>query len=74
MIVSSHIFEAYLQCPSKCWLVFLGEKGERNVYLDFIQMKQIGYCAMGLERLMAKVKGDELYGVHISLQNTNLED
>lgn len=62
MIVSSHIFEAYLKCPSKCWLVFLGEKGEGNIYLDFIKIKDVSYRTLGLEKLMAKGRGSEYCG------------
>ena len=62
MIISSHIFEAYLNCPSKCWLVFLGEKGEGDVFLDFIQTKDISYRTVGLERLMARGRGREHEG------------
>jgi len=29
------IFEAYLKCPSKYWLLFLGEKGDANIYTAF---------------------------------------
>jgi hypothetical protein len=32
MVISSPIFEAYLKCPSKCWFLFLGEKGDANIY------------------------------------------
>jgi len=40
MIISSHIFETYLKCSSKTWLHFHGEKGESNIYLDFVEKKK----------------------------------
>jgi len=35
MMISAQIFEAYLKCPSKCWLLFHGEIGYANMYSDF---------------------------------------
>jgi hypothetical protein len=59
MIISAPIFEAYIKCPYKCWQFCLGEKGEENVYLDFIRMQNHAYRTAGLEKLIVKFQGSE---------------
>lgn len=59
MIISSHIFETYLKCPSKTWLICLGEKGESNIYWDFVEKKGNVYRIAGIELLKNKVQGNE---------------
>ena len=69
MIISAPIFEAYLKCPSKCWQFCLGEKGEENVYLEFIRTQDNAYRTAGLERLMAKFQGSE----HVALPSAPVD-
>ncbi|MFH0957521.1 MAG: hypothetical protein V1897_02355, partial [Pseudomonadota bacterium] len=69
MIISAPIFEAYLKCPSKCWQFCLGEKGEENVYSDFIRMQDNAYRTAGLERLMVKFQGGE----HVALPSAPVD-
>jgi hypothetical protein len=59
MILSSNIFKAYLQCPSKAWLFCLGEKGDSNTYSDFVDKKENVYLSAGIERLKNKVQGNQ---------------
>ncbi len=59
MINSTPIFEAYLKCPSKCWFLFFGKKGDANIYSDFVRNQNNAYRAAGLERLMAKTQRSE---------------
>ena len=59
MIISAPIFEAYLKCPSKCWFLFLGKKGDANIYSDFIRNQNSAYRAAGIERLMIKIQPNE---------------
>ena len=56
MINSTPILEAYLKCPSKCWFLFFGKKGDANIYSDFVRNQNSAYRAAGLERLMAKTQ------------------
>ena len=56
MINSTPILEAYLKCPSKCWFLFFGKKGDANIYSDFVRNQNNAYRAAGLERLMAKTQ------------------
>ena len=48
MIISSNIFEAYLQCHTKCWQLSRGEAPENNVYEEWIQARNQAYRANGL--------------------------
>jgi len=59
MIISAPIFEAYLKCPSKCWFLFLDEKGDANIYSDFFRKRNNAFRADGIERLMAKIQPSE---------------
>jgi len=59
MIIAAVIFEAYLKCPSKCWLLFLGKQGDANIYSDFVRSKSNAYLATGIERLMVKFHPSE---------------
>ena len=59
MIISAPIFEAYLKCPSKCWFLFLGKKGDTNIYSDFVRNQNNAYRTAGLERLMVKIQPSE---------------
>ena len=59
MVISSPIFEAYLKCPSKCWFLFLDEKGDGNIYSDFFRKRNNAFRAAGIERLMAKIQPSE---------------
>ena len=43
MLVTSHLFEAYLKCHTKCFLLSLGETGTGNGYSDWVQAQQASY-------------------------------
>ena len=34
-MISSHLFEAYLECPSKCWLRAQNEPATGNLYAEW---------------------------------------
>jgi len=36
MTITPHLFEAYLKCPTKCFLRSLGETGAGNPYADWV--------------------------------------
>lgn len=59
MIISAPIFEAYLKCPSKCWFLFLGKKGDANLYSNFIRNQSDAYRTAGIERLRVKIQPSE---------------
>ena len=53
MIVSSQLFEAYLECSTKCWLRSRAEPAAGNVYAEWARAQNETYCQDGLKRLLA---------------------
>jgi hypothetical protein len=53
MIVSSHLFEAFLECPTKCWLRSRAEPTAGNAYAEWVQTQNRAYCELELKRLVA---------------------
>lgn len=51
MPISSHLFEAYLKCQTKCFLRSLSEPAAGNRYSDWVQAQQASYCSEGIKRL-----------------------
>ena len=59
MTITSHIFEAYLKCPTKCWLKFTGEPSAGNGYAEWVRTEQESYRADAARRLIANAPADE---------------
>ena len=53
MIVSSPLFDAYLECDTKCWLRSRAEPGTGNIYAEWVRLKNGTYCEEGRKRLLA---------------------
>src|SRR5262245_44148487 len=53
MIVSSQLFEAYLECDTKCWLRARAEPSTGNTYAEWARLKNKTYCEDGRKRLLA---------------------
>lgn len=51
MRITPELFEAYLQCPTKCWLKSIGERATANAYAEWVQAQDETYRAAGIERL-----------------------
>ena len=47
MIVSSPLFDAYLECDTKCWLRARAEPGTGNIYAEWVRLKNETYCEEG---------------------------
>ncbi len=89
MVITSEIFEAYLKCPTKCWLRFRGEEGAGNIYSDWAHAQNETYRTDGVERLKNSIanaehvvaKADFLnvktgkwkYAINLSARAENLE-
>ncbi|PYJ07347.1 MAG: hypothetical protein DME25_03980, partial [Verrucomicrobia bacterium] len=56
---NSQLFEAYLKCPTKCWLRSRGETGEGNAYAEWVKEQSETYHAEGVRRLQASVPEGE---------------
>jgi len=63
MNISSKILEAYLHCPTKCWLMSRGEVGENNVYAEWMRNKNQIYAITGIKRLSGGLQTGEFVGV-----------
>jgi len=53
MIVSSLLFEIYLECSTKCWLRSRGEPVAGNNFAEWIRAQNETYFQDGLNRLLA---------------------
>ena len=52
MIISSQLFEAYLECPTKCWLRSRAEPATGNFYAEWARSQNETYLEYGLKRLL----------------------
>jgi predicted RecB family nuclease len=59
MTITNHLFEAFLKCPTKCYLRSLGETGTENAYADWVRTQNESYCSDGIKRLMEGAAPDE---------------
>ena len=59
MAPGSQLFEAYLKCPTKCWLRSRGETGEGNEYAEWAKEQNESYRVEGVRRLQATVPESE---------------
>jgi len=59
MKISSDLFEAFLKCPTKCWLRFTSEPTAGNAYVEWVQAQNESYRADAAQRLMADVPANE---------------
>ncbi|MCX6575217.1 MAG: TM0106 family RecB-like putative nuclease, partial [Candidatus Aminicenantes bacterium] len=50
--INAHLFEAFLKCPTKCYLRSLDEPGTENAYADWIRTQNESYRSEGIKRLM----------------------
>jgi hypothetical protein len=53
MIVSSQIFESYLECTTKCWLRSRAEPTTGSFYAEWVRAQNETYFQDGLKRLLA---------------------
>jgi predicted RecB family nuclease len=53
MKLTSALFEAYLKCPTKCYLRSTGQTGVGNAYADWVREQNDAYRKEGVQRLVA---------------------
>jgi predicted RecB family nuclease len=71
MKITRRLFEAYVKCPTKCWLRSIGEPTSSDpstLYAEWIHNKNEAYRADSLERLMRETP-PEKYVVADRLEN-----
>jgi hypothetical protein len=67
MIISSQIFQAHLECSTKCWLRSRAESITGNAYAEWARAENEAYYEGGLKRLFAGLpESDRAMGPPIS--------
>ena len=61
MKITSHVFEAFLKCPTKCHLLALGETGSGNEYADWYRTQAESYSCEAARRLQEAVPEPESF-------------
>ena len=60
MKITSDLFDAYLKCPTKCWLRSTGESSAGNTYPEWVKAQNDSYRTTETERLLAGSPNDEV--------------
>ena len=55
MIVSSRLFEAYIECTTKCWLRSRAEPAAGNIYAEWVRAQNEAYRQDALKKLLASL-------------------
>ncbi len=55
MTITTELIEAYLKCPTKCFLLSREQVGTGNDYADWARAKSNSFCREGIVRLVADV-------------------
>lgn len=55
MTITPSLFEAFLKCPTKCWLQFTGESGSGNEYAEWVRTQHESYEREAVRRLQEAV-------------------
>lgn len=53
MTITSHLLEAYLKCPTKCWLRSAGEQVTDSSYAQCIRAENDLFCTAQIHRLLS---------------------
>jgi len=59
MKITSPVFQAYLECPAKCFLRAHGEEGTGNEYADWVRTENESYRRREVERLANGITPEE---------------
>ncbi|MGD0261588.1 MAG: IS66 family transposase [Verrucomicrobiota bacterium] len=59
MKLKAELFQAYLNCPTKCWLLSQAERGAGNVYAEWVKQQNQAYRNESLQRLLETVPNGE---------------
>ena len=57
--ITSRLIEAYVTCPTKCWLRHAGEHAMGNAYAAWVQAKNEACQVEGIKRLIAEAPAAE---------------
>jgi hypothetical protein len=70
MPITSDLFEAYLKCPTKCFLRSLGETGTNNSYANWVRTQYLSYSSEGIKQLVKGFAEDEVITGTIDSEET----
>ena len=56
---TAELFEAYLKCPTKCFLWSRDETGTSNAYAGWVQAQGASYRSDGISRIKHGTEGNE---------------
>jgi predicted RecB family nuclease len=59
MKITPDLFEAFLKCPTKCWLRVVGEPTSGNAYAEWVQAQNESYRTEAAKRLTEDLPADE---------------
>jgi predicted RecB family nuclease len=59
MTIALQLLEAYLKCPTKCWLISNREPVTDSCYAQWLQAQNEAYLASGIHRLLAETNHQE---------------
>ena len=54
MKINPDVFEAYLKCPTKCWLRSTGEISAGNTYSEWVKAQNDSYRVNETQRLISE--------------------
>lgn len=54
MTIALELLEAYVKCPTKCWLVSKGEPISDSGHAQWVQARNEAYLASGVQRLLSE--------------------
>jgi predicted RecB family nuclease len=60
MRITANMFEAYLKCPTKCWLRTTGERFSGSAFAEWVKTQDDFYRATETDRLVAQFPNDEI--------------
>src|SRR5260370_566354 len=59
MKITPGLFEAFLKCPTKCWLRAAGEPTSGNDYAEWLRSQNESYRATATQRLLSGIPKDD---------------
>jgi len=59
--ITPQLFEAYLKCPTKSFLLSLGETGSGNAFAEWIRSQDTLYRCEGLRQLKEQVADNQCF-------------
>ena len=60
MIITADLIDAYLKCPTKCFLLSRDEVETGNAYAEWARVKSASFCREGIGRLVAGVAPNKI--------------